>query len=407
MRKNMKKGWKMNRKYTLSVILMVIGFCWIAACGRKSDLQRGKDAYNKGAYETALKSLQDALSKDMRDPDVHYYLCLTYAALDSTEKSLAHYVKLADLGSGLKEDTELKMIMATLLNIEPYPASFIEMKRMNQFKGAFSPDGDMMAIAASRRDRADIYLTSLDGSDVRRVVTGGMNTDPVFSPDGQSIAFVSDRDGDEELYVYDIPRDELHKLTDNLAQDFAPDFSPDGKELVFVSNMDDPYKWEIYVVNINSGRIGRLTDNKYWDGFPKYTANGQSIVFSSKRDKSEDIYVMRRDGGGVELLFASNADDNDPTIVGRNLFFKSQKDGEWEIYRYNITNRQLVRLTNNEWADWNPRVSRDGAKLIVARRMKQRWVLCLVGITEPISSEFILSLIDNKESKIDSPGGNR
>ena len=388
----------MNRKYWLSFILLIMVFCGIITCARKSDLQRGKDAFSKGAYDTALKFLREALKKDGQDPDIHYYLCLTCAALDSVEPALGHFVRLSELGSDTKDDRELRVLMATLLGIEPYPSSVVEMKGMNQFKGAFSPSGDLMAIAASRRDRADIYLADLDGSNLRRLVTGGMNTDPVFAPDGKSIAFVSDRDGDEDLYLYDIGADELHKLTDNLAQDFAPDFAPDGKELVFVSNMDDPYKWEIYVVNVVSGRIGRLTDNKYWDGFPKYTANGQSIVFSSKRNGSEDIYVMRRDGGGVELLFSSAADDNDPTIVHENLLFKSQKDGEWEIYSYNIRNRQVARLTNNEWADWNPRISDDGSKLVVARRIKQRWVLYLVNITEPISSDYILSVIVSRKS---------
>ncbi|MDH4211603.1 MAG: DPP IV N-terminal domain-containing protein [candidate division WOR-3 bacterium] len=388
----------MNSKYCLSFVLLVMVFCCIVACARKSDLQRGKDAFSNGAYDTALKSLREALKKEGQNPDIHYYLCLTYTALDSVEPALGHFVKLGELGSDTKDDRELRVLMATLLGIEPYPSSIVEMKGMNQFKGAFSPSGDRLAVAASRRDRADIYLIDLDGSNLRRLVTGGMNTDPVFAPDGKSIAFVSDRDGDEDLYLYDIATDELRKLTDNLAQDFAPDFAPDGKELVFVSNMDDPYKWEIYVVNVMSGRIGRLTDNKYWDGFPKYTANGQSIVFSSKRNESEDIYVMRRDGGGVELLFSSAADDNDPTIVRENLFFKSERDGEWEIYCYNIRNRQLARLTSNEWADWNPRISDDGSKLVVARRIKQRWVLYLINIAEPISSDYILSVIAARQS---------
>jgi TolB protein len=386
----------MNSKYYYSVILLVVFVCSVVVCARKNDFQRGKEAFDKGAYDTALKLLNNALGKDRFNPDIHYYLCLTYAALDSTEPALDHFIKVNELGSNLKDDRELRVLMATLLDIEPYPSSVIEMKGMNQFKGAFNPGGDRLAIAASRRDRADIYLTDLDGGDLKRVVTGGMNTDPVFAPDGQSIAFVSDRDGDEELYLYDITKDELRKLTDNLAQDLAPDFAPDGQDLVFVSNMDDPYKWEIYVINIKSGKIGRLTDNKYWDGFPKYTANGQSIVFSSKRGASEDIYVMRRDGGGVELLLSSEADDNDPTIVGENLFFKSEKDGEWEIYLYNIRNRQLARLTNNEWADWNPRISDDGSKLVVARRIKQRWVLSIINIGEPISSDYILSVIENR-----------
>ena len=384
----------MKNKYKSLIILFALCLWVLITCARKTDLERGKDAFNKGAYDTALKSLRVALAKDAGQPQVHYYLCMTYAALDSVEEALSHYARVARLGSDLKDDRDLRMLMSTMLDIEPYPASIIEMKGMNQFKGALSPGGDLIAIAASRRDRADIYLAGLDGSDLTKVVSGGMNTDPVFSPDGNFIAFVSDRDGDEDLYLYDIATKEVRKLTDNLAQDFAPDFAPDGKELIFVSNMDDPYKWEIYAINIQSGRIGRLTDNKCWDGFPKYTANGQSIVFSSKRGASEDIYVMRRDGGGVELLFSSPADDNDPTIVQGNLFFKSQKDGEWEIYNYDLRHKQLARLTNNDWPDWNPRVSLDGSKLIVARRVKQRWVLYLVNVAEPISSELILAQIE-------------
>ena len=389
----------MKNKYKSLIILFALCLWVLITCARKTDLERGKDAFNKGAYDAALKSLRVALAKDAGQPQVHYYLCMTYAALDSVEKALSHYVRVARLGSDLKDDRDLRMLMSTMLDIEPYPASIIEMKGMNQFKGALSPGGDLIAIAASRRDRADIYLAGLDGSDLTKVVSGGMNTDPVFSPDGNFIAFVSDRDGDEDLYLYDIATKEVRKLTDNLAQDFAPDFAPDGKELIFVSNMDDPYKWEIYAINIQSGRIGRLTDNKCWDGFPKYTANGQSIVFSSKRGASEDIYVMRRDGGGVELLFSSPADDNDPTIVQGNLFFKSQKDGEWEIYNYDLRHKQLARLTNNDWPDWNPRVSLDGSKLIVARRVKQRWVLYLVNVAEPISSELILVQIEARISQ--------
>ena len=381
----------------LVIIMCTVSLSGFFGCAGKSDFERGKDALGKGAYGQALESFVLALKNDSLNPEIHYNLCLAYSSLDSAEMSLAHYVKIAELGSNLKEDKELRGLMATLLGIESFPSSIIPMQGMNQFKGAFSPKDDVIAIAASRRDRADIYLTTLDGSDARRAVSGGMNTDPVFSPDGGTIAFVSDRDGDEDLYLYDLSTAEVRQLTDNSAQDFAPAFSPDGDKLVFVSNMDDPNKWEIYVINIKGGRIRRLTDNDYWDGFPKFTANGQSIVFSSKRGKSEDIYVMRIDGGGLEILFSSPADDNDPTLVQEHLFFKSQMDGEWEIYRYNIRSRQLVRLTNNEWADWNPRVSYDGTKILVARKTRQKWMLQFISVTEPVSSDFIIAEIRKRK----------
>jgi Tol biopolymer transport system component len=378
---------------SIPVLSFIAAIALVLTCARKSDLEAGIEALNKGEYEKALKSLSIALARDPLDPEVHYNLCLVYVHLDSTAQILTHYLKIAELGSPRKDDSELREQVAVTLGLEPYPASIIPMGRLNQFKGAFSPAGDRIALAASTRDKADIYIASLDGSEIRRVISGGMNTDPDFSPDGKSIVFVSDRDGDEDLYLYDITSGGIRRITDNAAQDFAPSFSPDGKEIVYVSNFDDPYKWEIYTVGIEGGRIRRLTNNDYWDGFPRFTANGQSIVFSSKRNGSEDIYAMRRDGGGQELLFASPADDNDPTMVQDKVFFKSQMDGEWEIYQYNVRTKALVRLTDNKWPDWNPQISNDGKKMLVSRKVKGRWVLYFVNLDHPLDSNYIIAEI--------------
>ncbi len=365
----------------------------LIACARKSDLQLGIEALNRGAYEKALKSLNVAQKKDSLNPEVHFNLCLAYIHLDSTEKTLVHYLRLVELRSDLRNDRELRELVAGLLDVEPYPSSAVPMGRLNQFKGAFSPEGEFIAVAASRQDLANIYLSKLDGSGLSEIIHGGMNTDPNFSPDGDYIVYVSDRDGDEELYLYQLDTKEIKQLTDNSAQDFAPAFAPDGKEVAFVSNVDDPYKWEIYAINVENKRTRRLTDNDYWDGFPRYTANGQAIVFSSKRNGSEDIYVMRRDGGAEELLFSSPGDDNDPTMVGEILFFKSNMDGEWEIYRYNVKKRHLVRLTNNPWPDWNPKLSQDGTKILVSRKMRKRWTLYFINLVEPVTADFIASEI--------------
>lgn len=389
----------MNRLWWSIIALIAVFMSVVPGCAKKGDFELGKEAMKKGEYDAAVKLLNLALKTDPRNPDIHYELCFAYAALDSIEPALTHYVRIAELGSHLKGEGELKELMVALIDIEPYPSSVISMPGMNQFKGAFSPKGDLITVAASKSDRADIYLVNLDGSDARKVVSGGMNTDPVFSPDGGSIAFVSDRDGDEDLYLYDLATREVRQLTKNTAQDFAPSFSPDGRDLVFVSNMDEVLKWEIYTINIESGRTARLTNNEYWDGFPKFAAGGQSIVFSSKRGKSEDIYVMRRDGGGAELLYSSAADDNDPTLVQENLFFKSEMSGEWEIYQYNIKRRHLLRLTRNEWADWNPRVSEDGTKILVARKSGKRWVLHFINLAEPVSADFIVGEINRRRQE--------
>lgn len=378
------------------ILYCMVMIAVLITCARKSDLELGIEALNRGAYTKALKSLRVALERDSLNPEVHYNLCLTYIHLDSTEKTLRHFLRLVELQSDFKNDRELRELVAGLLEIEPYPSSAIPMRRMNQFKGAFSPEGELIAVAASQQDLANIYLSKLDGSGLSRIVHGGMNTDPDFSPDGDYIVYVSNRDGDEELYLYHLGTKEIRQLTDNSAQDFAPAFAPDRKEVVFVSNVDNPYKWEIYAINIENKKTRRLTDNDYWDGFPRFTLNGQSVVFSSKRNGSEDIYVMRRDGGAEELLFSSPGDDNDPTLVEENLFFKSNMDGEWEVYRYNVKKKHLVRLTNNPWPDWNPKLANDGSKILVSRKTKKRWTLYFINLGEPLTADFLAAEIRKK-----------
>ena len=375
----------------LSVMLAV--FVLMTGCGRKTDLEVGINALGKGEYGKAVESLRKALAEDTLNPEIHYHICLAYAYLDSTDLALGHYLKLVDLGSAHGNDRELRQLTAIMAGIEPFPSSIVPMRKLNQFKGAFAPHGDLIAVAAARTDKANIYLGSLDAKNMKKIVSGGMNTDPDFSPDGEFMVYVSNRDGDEDLYLHNLEKEETSRLTDNTAQDFAPCFAPDGKEIVFVSNLDNPYKWEIYGIGVESGSTRRLTNNNHWDGFPRFTANGRSIVFSSKRNGSEDIYVMRRDGGSQEVLFASPADDNDPTLIEEKLFFKSQMDGEWEIYQYNIRTQRLIRLTNNQWPDWNPQVSSDGMKMLVSRKIKGRWVLYFINLGDPVGAEVIAAQI--------------
>jgi Tol biopolymer transport system component len=378
-------------KMVLAIIITLIVFC-----SRKNEFEKGISAVQKGDYGKAVKALETALINDTLNPEIYFNLSLSYAHLDSTIKSFKHYLKLVELDTTakFKNNGPLREMLATFLKIDPYTWKPISMKRMNQFKGALSPDGKIIAIAAAKSDVANIYLAEISGKVIKKITVSGMNTDPDFSPAGDRIIFVSSADGDEELYTYDIKTKEVVQITENTAQDFSPAFSPDGKEIVFVSNMDDPYKWEIYKLNIEKKKAKRLTKNNYWDGFPKFSSDGQSIVFSSKRNGSENIYIMSKNGGSEKILYQSDADDNDPLLTGQTLYFKSNRDGEWEIYRFDLKNKKLFRLTYNSLPDWNPRLSSDGTKIVVARKIKKRWSLYYIDFNDPVSADILTSRIE-------------
>ncbi len=360
----------------------------IVACSRRNSLESGAAALKRGDYRRAIQELTRARATDSLNPEIHYNLCLAYGRLDSASAALAAYAELNRLAAPQREDTTLKLMLLNFLRLDPYPSSPIAMKGLaNQFKGVPGPDGELLAVAAARTFLSDIYLVKFDGTMVKKITSGYMNNDPDFSPAGEHIIFSSDRDGDDELYLYNLKSGSTTKLTDNNFADFSPSFSPNGLEAVFVTNRDG--NWEIYKINVHNRKTMRLTNNQIWDGFPSYSSDGKYILFSSKAGPTEDIYCMKEDGSDLKLLYGSDADENDPHLHGNNLYFKSTRDGEWEIYRFNLLTGTLTRLTKNQDPEWNIRLSRDGMKLVYSRSIKNRWRLYFMNLAQLIPAGMI------------------
>jgi Tol biopolymer transport system component len=88
-------------------------------------------------------------------------------------------------------------------------------------------------------------------------------------------------------------------------------------------------------------------------------------------------------------MYGTAAEENDPHLNQDDLYFKTTRDGDWKIYRYDMKNKVLTRLTNNDNPNWNIRVSKDGSKLLYARNTRNRWQLNFINLLMPIPSGVI------------------
>jgi len=71
---------------------------------------------------------------------------------------------------------------------------------------SWPPDGKYIIFRSYRSGSLCLYVMESDGSNVRRLETGGgENFEYEWSPDGRYIAFVSTRDGNREIYRMDAP----------------------------------------------------------------------------------------------------------------------------------------------------------------------------------------------------------
>ncbi len=144
--------------------------------------------------------------------------------------------------------------------------------------------------------------------------------------------------------------------------------SPDGQWVAFASNRAD--NWEIWISAITGEPQFRLTYNTAPDINPVWGPDGR-LIFESSRDGNWDLFLVDVTGDGepVPLTDDPGSDINAAWAPdGQSIFFQSNRDGDWELYRLNLDDGSLERLTNNDLEDQMPVISHDGTQMAWLQR---------------------------------------
>ena len=145
--------------------------------------------------------------------------------------------------------------------------------------------------------------------------------------------------------------------------------TPDAEyyqDMVFQSYRDNT--WEVYLApnyHPDPYTILRVTNNAAYDGEPQLNPGSTRIVFRSDRDGNDEIYTMDPDGANVFRLTWDDNDDYNPTWSpdGTEIAFVSRRDGNSEIYSIQADGTGLQRLTNAAEQDFSPVYSPDGTNI--------------------------------------------
>jgi len=120
---------------------------------------------------------------------------------------------------------------------------------------------------------------------------------PVLSPEGQRVAFISDRLGAGDIWLSRLDGTELRRLTEK-----APDekwslaWSPDGRWIASGGLVDG--NSDIFVAPTSgSGAPRRLTQHPAHDGEPAWSPDGNWIYFVSHRGEHRRVWKVPVGGG--------------------------------------------------------------------------------------------------------------
>ncbi len=154
------------------------------------------------------------------------------------------------------------------------------------------------------------------------------------------------------------------RITHNLRGTY-PDLSPDLSKLVFVKNGAGINN--LLIMNRDDNSVEQLTF--YNDGTriyrPRWSPNGQKIAFTIHQGKNVNIALINKDGSGFEYIVTSDGQDRDPawSSDGNNLFFSSDVTGIPNIYRMNISDGSVYRITNAIGGAFSPAPSPSGTTM--------------------------------------------
>ena len=188
-----------------------------------------------------------------------------------------------------------------------------------------------------------------------------------FSLSGNgSLVYVTGRSGAERRTLVWVDRAGREEPLPLAPAAFAwPRLSPDGTRLAV--HIREPEGTDVWMSEVARGTLSKLTTDPADDSYPLWTPDGQSVVFTSRRD-GLGVYRTAADGrGAVErLLTVEDATDLNPygwAADGQALLFSyAMPAGVWNFGLWSSRgDTAWAPLLDTERMEAQPTISPDGA----------------------------------------------
>ena len=153
------------------------------------------------------------------------------------------------------------------------------------FVGATAADGrdvpsDNKVIGEQIDKKMDLATIRADGSDLKRITSGGRYTYASFSPDGRSILHRGINGAMSQIFVMKAGGSDDHNISGEGNIDGWPAWSSDGKRVVFSRRVNE--RFQLFVMNRDGSDARQLTDAAGEFVNPRWSPDGTKILCSRR-----------------------------------------------------------------------------------------------------------------------------
>jgi tricorn protease len=207
----------------------------------------------------------------------------------------------------------------------------------------------------------DLWIADIDGKNARRLTSDiGIESHPCFSPDGKIIAFSAQYDGNTDVYTIPTEGGAPTRLTWHPGADIVRGFAPDGQAVLFSSPRQSftNRHTQLYTVPLKGGMATKLPIPNGVQA--SYSPDGAYIAYTPLGDRSGQwkhyrggtasrVWVYRCSDHEVEQIPQpeGRCNDLDPRWMGDTVYFRSDRNGEYNLFAYHPKTKSVQQLTTH------------------------------------------------------------
>ena len=139
---------------------------------------------------------------------------------------------------------------------------------LQAFDPVLSPNGSQIAfVLTDSTTNADIAVINVDGTGFKNLTNNSkLHGHPEWSPDGSTLLFYISKNGNADLYTFELETNTLTQLTFDSANQLVGRFSSDGKKIAYGGFFEGD--WEIFMMDSDGNNKEQVTFNPGFDGDP-------------------------------------------------------------------------------------------------------------------------------------------
>lgn len=208
---------------------------------------------------------------------------------------------------------------------------------------------------------------------------------PTFYDEGMSILFQSQESELHKIVSSNLIRSREDIVWSSPKELIHPMISPDKKWLVFTQGDQDRGETDIVLFNFESGKDIKINPMGFRGAIPSFSHNSKKLVYPKWRDNEHPVIAIYNiESGTEEISFGDKSSEVWRPVFSpddKNIFFIKMNDkGRFEIQKYDIASKKTMPILKTGYNIWDIAISPSGQLICFAGNKDGNWDLFLFDI---------------------------